>query len=192
MRLAAPALAVGLALWAQVDAWWRAPSPPIITRPVIIMATGIPMAVGDPVGAWLEMDVDVLADVALGEDPWALAAVMWTVVNRAGCPTLPGAPCAELLEAVVRRGQAYGSVRRGRFRRSWSSRPGAFWARFRPRRWAEARERALSVLLGRVPDPTGGADHFHRRGTWRPPWAPDAACWRDVGRHHFYRVGASC
>ena len=152
----------------------------------------VPVAVFDPLGAWLGMDADVLADVALGEDPWALAAVMWTVVNRAGCPGRPPGPCAELLEAVVRRGQAYGSVRGGRFQRAWGSPPGAFWARYRPGAWAGAREMAQDVLLGRVPDPTGGATHFHRRGTWRPPWAPAAACWRDVGQHHFYRPAPSC
>jgi len=135
-----------------------------------------------PVDAWMEMDADLLADVALGEDSEALAAVMWVVLNR----RKPG----EALEATIQNGQAFGSMRGGRFRPSWHRVPGRRWARFYPGHWAQAQETAWDVLLGLSDDPTGGADHFHRAGTWRPSWAPPRGFWTLVGSHHFYRATA--
>jgi hypothetical protein len=135
-----------------------------------------------PEDAWLEMDAALLADVALGEDPEALEAVMWTVLNRRQFD-------GQLLEVVIQHRQSYGSVRKGRFWPSWGRVPGSRW-RTRPRTWARALEAAYGVLLGFSPDPTRGATHFHRRGTWTPPWAPAPAGWTLWGSHHFYREKA--
>ena len=189
--------------WAIVGAVaWAWPAAPL---PQVHMAKIIPMAVLDaaePELRWLEMDADLLADVALGEDHEALAAVMWTVLNRACRGTdgllrsetaayakrrLSGLTCPYMLEAVIWKGRSYGSMIRGRFRPSWHRVPGRRWARFYPGHWAQAQETAWDVLLGLRRDPTGGADHFHRAGTWRPPWAPTDVSWVLVGSHHFYK-----
>lgn len=60
--------------------------------------------------------------------------------------------------------------------------------------WTPRRPAAASVvaevrrvLQGLVPDPTSGATHFHRVGTWVPPWAPGPARRRTFGSHEFYR-----
>lgn len=130
-------------------------------------------------GAQLDMDARLLAGLALGEDPDAPVAVMWVARNRAA-----GRP---VLEAVTER-QAFGTVLRGRFRPSWSLDP---TRRSRHPLYATALARAevlaRGVLSGAIQDPTGGATHFHRRGTWIPPWAPEEDVWTDLGAHAFYR-----
>ena len=173
---------MGAAAWA----WPAAPAPQVHMAKVITMAV---LDAAEPELRWMEMDADLLADVALGEDSEALAAVMWVVLNRA-CPVRPYGPTCQSFEATIQNGQAFGSVRRGRFRPSWHRVPGRRWARFYPGHWAQAQETAWDVLLGLRSDPTGGADHFHRAGTWRPPWAPTDVSWVLVGSHHFYRAGA--
>lgn len=145
---------------------WPDPPPPV------------PGAEEGPLEAWREMDADVLADVALGEDPDAVEAVAWTVLNRA---RLSG----RLVEQEVQDGHAYGSVVGDRWVPSWRRAPGRRW-RGAPWEWRRAVETALRVLRGEVPDPTRGATHFHRHGTWAPPWAPAPSQWEDVGQHHFY------
>jgi hypothetical protein len=133
----------------------------------------------DPLEAWREMDVDVLADVALGEDPDAVAAVAWTVLNRSR-------ESGRILALEVRRGRAYGTVAGGRFLPAWSQVPGRRWIRYYPGEWWRARRIARAVLEGRLPDPTGGATHFHREETWVPPWAPEPTEWVLIGQHAFY------
>jgi hypothetical protein len=177
MRSAALGFVLGTAL-AALSSWWQEPLPP--TRPLVIDVIAVTPA---PLEAWREMNADVLADVALGEDPDALEAVMWTVLNRAGCSHR----CPPL-ELTVRRRRAYGSVIRGRFHPSWTRRPGRRW-RWYPAEWAAARRVARDVLEGKVTDPTDGATHFHRRGTWRPPWAPERSAWVLLGQHAFYTEG---
>jgi hypothetical protein len=119
----------------------------------------------DPVGAWTEMDADVLALVAKAEDPRAGRAVMWTVLNRGG----------SVLRAVTRPHQyAFNPARR------WTNPPDRAQLR-------ALRRLARAVLDGRAPDPTAGATHFHLAGTWTPPWAPRQAAWSDHGSHHFYK-----
>jgi len=120
----------------------------------------------DPELAWLEMDVDILAGVALNEDPTAPAAVMWVVLNRAE---------GQLLETVATPAAFHGLREETPIVTPWDR-----------RRWARLREVAWDVLLGLRNDPTGGARHFHRRGTWTPPWAPERASWVSLGAHHFY------
>lgn len=121
------------------------------------------------------MDADLLAGLALGEDRDAAAAVMWTAVNRA-----KGRP---LLQAVTER-QAYGSVVRGRFRRSWTLDPERRYGIGETRRYAAI---AHAILAGKLQDPTQGATHFHRHGTWVPTWAPDETEWETFGVHAFYQ-----
>ncbi len=179
-------LAVPTALIAIGAAWWEDHLPAADRRPEPPSIVAL-----DPDIGWLEMDLDVLADVALGEDPNALHAVMWTVLNRRS-EALAGrrwdsTPIAPILEQVVQSGRAYGTMWGGSFRPAWSQDPAKRW-RYQPRRWQTARHIALIILTGHSEDPTGGATHFHRRFTWRPPWAPDRAEWIDVGSHHFYQV----
>ena len=149
----------------------------------------VPHTVAPDLGiAWLEMDADVLADVALGEDPNALAAVMWTVINRQRSSTLwDSTPYEPLIEQVVQSGHAYGTMKRGRFIPAGSQAPKSRW-KHRRMAWEFAQTMAWDVLLGLQPDPTGGATHFHRRGTWTPSWAPERAQWIRRGAHEFYRI----
>jgi hypothetical protein len=132
----------------------------------------------DAVEAQILMDSELLADVAMGEDRNAAVAVMWVVLNRA-----EGRP---VLEAVTE-GRAFGSMIRGVFVPSWSLDPYSRWRH--PYSIAEFHRLegvAQAVLLGYISDPTGGATHFHRRGTWTPPWAPTRDEWEQYGVHYFY------
>ena len=121
----------------------------------------------DPELSWLEMDADILARVALEEDPSAAASVMWVVINRAD---------GGLLETVATPGAFHGLRERTPLRTPWDR-----------RQWDRLQAIAWDVLLGLQADPTGGATHFHRTGTWTPPWAPQEAQWVSRGAHVFYR-----
>lgn len=126
----------------------------------------------------------LLAEVALAEDPEAGAAVMWTVVNRAKASR-------RSYLAVVTRPGAYGTRKGGQWRPSWW--PGRTWtARADQRALRDLHKTALEVLEGRLADPTGGACHFHRVGTWVPPWAPPEASWTIHGQHAFYTATSGC
>lgn len=139
----------------------------------------------EALGALIEMDAALLGAVAKQEDAEAAEAIAWVVLNRAGCEIGPkGYACARPFLTVVTEGRAFGTWLSGRWRPSWG------------RRWTHALDRAqlaqvegdvAAVLLGYVPDPTGGATHFHRLGTWVPPWAPAPSEWRTFGAHAFYR-----
>ncbi|KKK77790.1 hypothetical protein LCGC14_2850050 [marine sediment metagenome] len=160
-----------------IQVWPEPPLPATMAK-----TTTLAVLAPDPEVLWLEMDADLLADVALGEDSEALAAVMWTVLNRRRFD-------GQLLETVIQHRQSYGSMRGGRFWASWRAVPGLRWST-RPCAWARAVETAYGVLLGFSPDPTRGAKFFHRSGTWAPPWAPHASEWVLVGSHHFYKAAA--
>lgn len=171
------ALAVTLA--GYVSVWiGYVPGPlPTPATPVAVAAVPGPTIV-DAHEAQLEDDARRLADVAMGEDRDAAVAVMWVVLNRAG-----GRP---VLEAVTE-GRAFGSMIRGRFHPSWSLDPYDRWRH--PMSVAEMHRLegvAQAILLGYIPDPTGGATHFHRIGTWTPPWAPTRDEWTRHGVHVFY------
>lgn len=43
------------------------------------------------------------------------------------------------------------------------------------------------VLLGKMPDPTGGADHYHTKHV-SPPWAEGKTPCAVIGAHLFYRL----
>lgn len=51
-----------------------------------------------------------------------------------------------------------------------------------------ARVIADAALDGRLGDPTGGADHYHARGS-HPAWARGRRPTVTIGRHLFYRIG---
>jgi hypothetical protein len=154
------------------------PSPlPDIRTPVTVAAIPSP-AVTDAEIAQFNEDVRWLADVAMGEDRDAAVAVMWVVLNRA-----KGRP---ILEAVTE-GRSFGSMIGGQFHPSWRLDPYGRWRH--PLSIAEFHRLegvATAILLGYIPDPTGGATHFHRIGTWTPPWAPRRDEWEQHGVHMFY------
>jgi spore germination cell wall hydrolase CwlJ-like protein len=129
------------------------------------------------IAAEVEADARLLSQLALAEDPRAVAAVVWVVLNRGGCRVGP-LRCRRPVLAVVTSGRAFGTVQAGRWRASWDL-DGATVAR--------VDEEVRAVLVGARPDPTGGATHFHRVGTWVPPWAPAPARWRVLGSHAFYK-----
>lgn len=166
------------------------PSTPICLAP---MPTPAPP---EALAALLEMDADILAGIAKGEDADAAVAIQWVVLNRAGCQFLRDAPgpsysCVRPLLAVAIDNRAFGTMKRGRFIPSWW--PGREWWHPADRlQLAEIEGTANAVLLGYVPDPTGGATHFHRLGTWTPPWAPTRRKWRIFGVHAFYQERARC
>jgi spore germination cell wall hydrolase CwlJ-like protein len=124
----------------------------------------------------VEVDAALLAQLAQAEDPRAVAAVVWVVLNRAGCEVAP-LRCRRPVLSVVTSGRAFGTVRAGRWRASWN---------LRGRASARVEAEVMAVLHGRVADPTAGATHFHRVGTWVPPWAPAPSRWRVLGSHAFY------
>lgn len=126
--------------------------------------------------AQAEADTRVLAQVAFGEDPQAVVAVTWVVLNRGGCEVAPLRCRVPIIEVVTRR-RAFGTMLRGRFRPSW--RPDGHAPV-----WVLAK--VQDVLEGLAPDPTHGATHFHRLRTWTPTWAPEPETWRIRGSHAFY------
>jgi spore germination cell wall hydrolase CwlJ-like protein len=165
------------ALWAAtayLAVGWFATNPPT--------ADGRPPRLRDPrpqapaialpsaLNAQREADAGLLAELAVGEDPSAALAVVWVAINRAG------------------RGPVLAAVAAPRQFHGWRARTRA-WRRAHGRGLAQAAVWARAALDGRAPDPTGGATHFHRAGTWVPPWAPAPRTWRRIGKHWFYRIG---
>lgn len=47
---------------------------------------------------------------------------------------------------------------------------------------------ALRCYLGTIPDPTGGADHYHADHIAAPPWASGRKPTATIGRHLFFRL----
>jgi len=119
------------------------------------------------------LEAPLLARVAKSEDPSAGAAVMWTVLNRAREYR------TSIFEEVTRPGQYQGI---------WTVQAKAWLDNPLDAAQLQALERtARQVLRGALPDPTGGATHFHRVGTADPPWAPEEAKRILVGKHWFYK-----
>ena len=133
--------------------------------------------------AAMQMDAHLLASLALAEDPHAPAAVMWTALNRSQA-------CGCSLLEVITTGEAYGTRKRwvntGRveWRPSWGRTWHTAWAQ---QKLDQFEVLAYMVMIGMKHDPTGGATHFHRRGTWEPPWAPPLTARLLLGSHYFYR-----
>lgn len=164
------------------------PEPPPVVPPFPVTVPALEPP--DPVAALVEMDADILAGVATAEDPHAAAAVAWVVLNRAGCRFLESAPapgysCVRPLLEVATARDGFGTVR------VWAGDSAPSWRpSWRPGRGATARAEAvaLEILAGALPDPTGGATHFHRVGTWVPPWAPGPRARQRFGSHEFYKA----
>jgi len=176
-----PATVAAVGLLAVALTHPETPLPPI-AQPLGPLWERPALVVSHPDDAVLEMDARLLASLALAEDPQAPAAVMWTAINRSRA-------CGCSLLEVITTGQAYGTTKQ------WSS-GSVEWRPSWGRRWRSARafrqlDRlevvAYRALVGLDADPTGGATHFHRRGTWEPPWAPPVTARLVLGSHYFYR-----
>jgi len=128
-----------------------------------------------PVDARFEMDARLLASVARAEDPKAPTAVMWVVINRARAWHKGD------IGAAVTTGEAFGTRRNG----IWEP-INLNWPR--NLRMTQLEGLAYHILLGKVKDPTRGATHFHRVGTWEPPWAPPMRERKMFGSHYFYKA----
>ena len=133
----------------------------------------------DPAGtAAIEDPITCLARTiyweAQGEGEEGMLAIASVVMNRVGHPGFPATVCA-----VVKEGQ---SQRRCQF---------AWWCDGRPdeaqdpQAYAQAREVARRALNRELPDPTGGALYFHRRGA-TPEWAASYTRTAAIGAHLFY------
>jgi hypothetical protein len=132
--------------------------------------------------ATFEMDVSLLATVALAEDMKAPTAVMWVVRNRAR------AWHRGSLLAAVTFGESFGT------RKVWIPGQPSEWRPIDLKGFPNHPLRksfentATLILLNRLKDPTGGATNFHRIGSWDPPWAPELSNRRIFGSHYFYRA----
>lgn len=168
---------MALALTAMLRvAWWpdELPQSPTPVWPEPLSGPSY-----NAVDALLEMDAALLRDLAMGEDPRAPVAVVWVALNRARCGGTDFLDCDRPIVEAVTSGRAFGTWKRGQWRPSWA------------REWnaPDVEGAVYAVMLGYVPDPTGGATHFHRAGTWTPPWAPKRDQWEMHGSHWFYKVG---
>lgn len=105
---------------------------------------------------------------ARGEGVEGMVAVAHVVRNRVADPGFPSTPC----RVVNQRAQF-----------SWTRTLPAVDDRDS---FDAALEIAVGVLTGVVPDPTGGATHFHTR-SHRPWWADRLDMVASIGGHVFYR-----
>ncbi|MGZ8337127.1 MAG: cell wall hydrolase [Allosphingosinicella sp.] len=124
-------------------------------------------------------DVEQLAGLIYSEaesTPEDFVAVGWTAVNRVGRPGY-----GRTLRGVIHQPGQFEPVREGNRR----GRDSPHWTRFgRPdlldpaeRASADqARRTARDLLTGRIPDPTGGATHFHAPAT-DSPWFEESVRW---------------
>ena len=113
---------------------------------------------------------------ARGEPEEGRVGVAWVVVNRAADPGFPPTVC----EVVIQGGE-----RLHRCQFSW-------WCDGRsdqPRdteAWKAALVTAGMMVLGTVPDPTGGALYYHTLNV-RPAWRLRFKVTGTIGQHIFYR-----
>lgn len=134
-----------------------------------------------------EQAVDVLARTlwgeARGETVRGIEAVAAVVVNRVRAARAPGGPRWWGVDIV--------SVCRAPFQFSC-------WNKNDPNRakllavteadpvFAICRRIAARAVSGALPDPTGGATHYHARSIL-PRWAEGKPACAEIGRHLFYR-----
>lgn len=179
--LVALALAASFAVWGGYVPE-RLPEP---TTPVWVAPRPGPTP-PEALDALVEMDAALLAAVAKQEDAQAAEAVAWVVLNRAGCTFTPeGYVCSRSFVEVIQEGRAFGTWLGPRWVPSW----GRTWSHPLDRaQLAEVEGEVEAVLRGFVPDPTQGSNHFHRKGTQTPRWAPAQEKWRLLGSHYFYQV----
>jgi len=166
LKLLSSAFVIGsmLGTWAA----WQAALPTAAPVPIAALIPILPSATL----AQQSMDAELLAAVALSEDPDAAVAVMHVVLNRART-------CNKtVLEIVATPEQFHGWGRGLDPRRGWQD------------GWSRGRLQSLEglawrVMRGEVPDPTRGATHFHAIGSWEPPWA-EGRQMVALGRTYFY------
>lgn len=117
--------------------------------------------------------INVLIAEAAGEGAPGMAAVAHAIRNRA-----------------IARGQTMADVVRAPHQFEGYSNPGpaAIRAQRNPRVRAQAEAILNGVLTGTIPDPTGGADHFHAVNI-APGWARSMPRTATIGAHAFYRSG---
>lgn len=122
---------------------------------------------------WNALVNTVIAEAG-GEGPEGMAAVAHVIANRANT-----------------RGQSLGEVVRAPHQFEGYSNPGSAsqQAQQDPAMRAQAEEIVRNVLAGTLPDPTGGADHFHN-GSVSPDWAAAMSPTAQIGGHQFYASSA--
>lgn len=129
---------------------------------------------------------EVVFHESRGENIRGQYAVASVTVNRRSHPLYPSTVCG-----VVNQSSAVNGSRRCAY--SWVCRPrtiiqsrnGSVNLGVKAQLESAARV-ATDVLSGQVPDPTGGATHFHNR-TDRPSWARRFKFTGQIGGHYFYR-----
>jgi len=117
---------------------------------------------------------------AEGEGPAGQVAVMWSIINRRDHPSRR---YGVTIGQVVTRGKAYSCYNDGdaRLKIGMQGLPDNDHGR-------ALLDMANGVLAGEIPDPTGGATHFHAE--WAHPyWENDPRMMRkcQIRKHIFYR-----
>lgn len=121
---------------------------------------------------WNDVVNTVIAEAG-GEGPEGLAAVAHVIRNRA---TASGKSPAEIVRAP------------SQFEGYSAPGTGSRQAMTDPQMRAQAEQIIRGVFNGGVPDPTGGADHFHADYV-SPSWAASMPRTTKIGGHSFYRAG---
>ncbi|MBL3677026.1 MAG: cell wall hydrolase [Alphaproteobacteria bacterium] len=137
---------------------------------------------------YTEQEADTLARTlwgeARGEGPGGMAAVACVVLNRVAVARARGGRYWWGADVV--------SVCLAPWQFSCWNRADANYAKVRSVTeadpyFATALRVARRALAGALPDPTGGATHYHAIGA-SPAWAAGAAPTATIGRHVFYRL----
>jgi len=154
--------------------WWTEPGPEP-WRPLPDAELREPVR-PQPRG-WSLEDLDYAAVTSIEEaTPWGRAAVLWVVRTRMQQRWLTARAVVQSPSQFTPWSQP---AKAERMRRRLAQ-PDA--------EMEEAVQLARAVFKGWVPDPTGGADHFHAEAI-TPYWAPALEQTVSVGGHVFYRRG---
>lgn len=143
---------------------------PAETTPQTQQVASAPIEGIDPKD-WNDL-VDTVIAEAGGEGPEGMAAVAHVIRNRA---TRTG----DVGDVIRRRAQFEGYENPG---------PGSQRAQRDPAMRQTAEDILRQVWSGDLPDPTGGADHFHASYV-SPSWANGMQQTTQIGGHLFYRAG---
>ncbi len=119
---------------------------------------------------------------ARGESDSGKAAAIWVALNRAAHPRWWGGPD---LHSVILKPFQFSAFNPNDANYAYVVDP------FRNRNdaneaaWRDCYRIAGQILDGELPDPTGGADHYHAVGA-SPSWADAAKITTQIGQHIFY------
>lgn len=116
---------------------------------------------------------------ARGEDELGMIAVAWVIRNRAEHPRWWGRSVVEVCRKPF---QFSCWLRADRNYRLVAT--DAFFDHPLAR---EVQSIARGVLVGSIPDPTGGADHYHHYAV-QPAWSAGHEPVASIGAHRFYRL----